>query len=214
MTDKLTIKMLCDIEGNIYERIKIFVAKNNEYDMLIKNINNKTQLENIIILKVFKRLKLVEKMCDEYIEATKPHNTDPYIYQNGIILNNTNLINILSPNKINYEILNYELIFFNPPEKMIYDEYKIKLEFDKFSQIIQEYIEDTFWIINHKDTLNFCVTNTVLSNTIKINNDVVNTHMNNMIKFIKRVYNVKTIKYKIVEDNKYDILWVLVSIKQ
>jgi hypothetical protein len=84
--------------------------------------------------------------------------------------------------------------------------------------LIQEYLEDTVWHINKESTLNFTVPKNkiVLSNTIGVenfNNNMITIHLDLLIKYIKRNFNVNTCKYMVAEDNKYKMCWLLFIIR-
>ena len=87
---------------------------------------------------------------------------------------------------------------------------------NRFSPIIQKYLEDHMWTANYKKTLNFDVrqNKVVFSNTIStedaMNNNLTH-YLDLMIRYVKKVFKLKSIKYKIIEDNKFDISWILIE---
>lgn len=223
----LSLKNMCDIEGtNKYMCIKNFIKNTNinikqEYDLLIKNKTYNQKLEYIIILKTYRRLKSMNTLYKNY-KKLRVNTYNDYIHNDETLelMNSMNdklfvLSKILTPYKINCELLTYELLYFTPYEKIDTDDIcnTIKLAFDKYS-ILVKYLEDTFWILNYQDTLYFSIAkNTVvLSNTIdtKYENIIVE-HMDRMVNYINRLYNIK-IQYKIKEDSKYNFSWVIVLI--
>jgi hypothetical protein len=135
---------------------------------------------------------------------------------------------ILTSHKMTQELLTYELLNYKPNtdngKKPIFNETNFEIiskqinnDLNRFNLIIQNYLEDKEWILNVKDTLNFSVPKhkVIYSNTINKQNQENNTvidHMDMLINYIKRCYKVPTLKYVIVEDNKYDIIWILISI--
>ena len=71
------------------------------------------------------------------------------------------------------------------------------------------------WKININRQINFKVPESklVFSNTVNeddIDNDYLDTHLNMIVRYLERITDSKSIKYYVVEDNKYDIHWVLI----
>jgi hypothetical protein len=135
---------------------------------------------------------------------------------------------VLTSHKMSQELLTYELLNYRPntnrANKPIFNENNFEIiskqinnDLNRFNLIIQNYLEDKEWILNVKDTLNFSVPKhkVIFSNTINKQNQENNTiidHMDMLVNYIKRCYKIPTLKYVIVEDNKYDIVWILISI--
>jgi hypothetical protein len=260
----VNLKDMCDSESlDCFEHMKQFVANYEASDLttdiqnvmtnipdlvhITKNTDESRQLmhrfENLLMLKMFKRLKQLEKHGrDNKIKTDKY-----YKYQKMYINNNetakmihefnltskkdktddqiTILIEkVLTPHKMTQELLTYELLHYRPDNKVLFNEEnleiianQIKSELNRFNPIIKPYIEDQIWTLNLKDTMNFCVAKNkiILSNTINTQDQEHNTiimHMDMMINFIKRCFKVPSLKYVIVEDNKYYFTWILISV--
>ena len=223
----LSLKDMCDIEGIKYSIIKLFVKNTKtdikqEYDLLIKNKTYNKQLELILILKTYRRLKKMNTLFKNYNKLHTQYNEYEYNDENNELMNSSThsksfvVSKILTPHKINCELLTYELLYYKPYEKSNNDDIfnKIKSIFDKYSILIHKYLEDQYWILNYKDTLYFSIAKhtVVLSNTIDTRYEhVIVEHMDRMIVYIKRLYNIH-IQYKIKEDMKYNFSWVIVLI--
>ena len=165
-----------------------------------------------------------------------------YITNNSIISANIHLYNVmtetekieipcyklleqvLTPYKISQELLTYELLNYRPDNKIMFNEMNLKSvadqirsELNRFSPIVHSYLEDRVWTINYNDTMNFSVgkNKIVFSNTISTHNqenNILVAHINTMTKFIKKCFKIKTLKYAIIEDNKYYFTWILIFV--
>ena len=205
-----------------------------------KNIMER--FEFFVILRIFKRLTLLESCSNEYkIESDKYNKYNKmYTYDNNIAVNihkfNNNLekcytqseliLKALTPYRMNQELLSYELLHYRPDNfnKIIFFNdnmdsisHNIRDEINRFNPIIQSYIEDKCWTVNFNDTLNFGVPKNkiIISNTIStydIDNHIINEHMDMLLSYLKHIFKVSSMKYAIVEDNKYDLSWILISI--
>lgn len=257
------LKELCDIEGDkVFDRVKKFVEDNNS-DTLKHDIqklftkcpdsatgylgstndNDKINFENLIILKTFKRLKLIEKESSDYKAEYEKYDLYQNMYVNNSeranIIHNINTTSInelnqieidkiiettLTPFKKHQELLKYELNFYEPKHKIHFTESNLKeivskicADINRFNPIIQDFLEDKRWTINIGDTLNFTIPNNrvVLSNTIAtldITNAILITHLDMILDYVKRVYKVTSTRYLIIEDNKFDISWVFITL--
>lgn len=250
------LKELCDIEGDkVFDRVKKFVEENNP-DTLKHDIQklftklpgsvdslDRITFENLIMLKTFKRLKLIEKKSSDYKEEYEKYD----LYQN-MYVNNSDRANMihnvnttpkneltqteidqiiettLTPYKKHQELLKYELMFYEPEHKIHFTENNLKeivskicADINRFNPIIQDFLEDKRWTINIGDTLNFTIPNNrvVLSNTIAtldVTNSILISHLDMVLDYVKRVYKVTSTRYIIIEDNKFDISWVLITL--
>jgi hypothetical protein len=136
------------------------------------------------------------------------------------------LVLTLTKHKMTQELLTYELLNYRTLTRTPFDKSspsfndvisQIKFDLERFNPIIQSYLEDRVWTLNTSDTVHFAVPKNkiIFSNTISMQdqeNHTVITHMDMLIGYIKRCYKVATLKYVIVEDNKYDVVWILLSI--
>lgn len=215
---------LCRIEGDhVFDRLKKFVDENNHdtlkremqklYGNLPKStsskINTNTQdyekFENLLILKMFKRLKLLEKECVEYKTEYEEYDTYNNMYINSS--DNSNKVHsfnitakedrsdelgdidqfmksIMTPHKKQQELLMYELMFYKPKTKIPFIKNnlidvatKISSDISRFSPIVNVTLEDHSWTVNTEDTLNFSVpqNRVVLSNTINSDDETDST---------------------------------------
>jgi len=252
------LKELCDIEGDkVFDRVKKFVEDNNsdtlklDIQKLFTKLPNtigstdidKINFENLLMLKTFKRLKLIEKGSSDYKAEYEKYD----LYQN-MYVNNSEKANMihninttskseltaeeidkiietsLTPFKKHQELLKYELHFYEPVHKIKFTENNLKevvskicADINRFNQIIPDFLEDKRWTINIGDTLNFSIPNNriVLSNTIAtidVTNAILITHLDMVLDYVKRVYKVTSTRYLIIEDNKFDISWVLITL--
>lgn len=121
--------------------------------------------------------------------------------------------------KMNHDLLMYELLYYKPSSNSVPTEnnntsYSIKQILDHFNPLVQNYTEDNEWIINHNSTLNFAVPDgkIVISNTVSnlnAHNETLITNMDLIKQYIKRMHKLSSLKYKIIEDSKYDVTWIL-----
>ncbi len=252
------LKDLCDVENN-YEEMKLFIEK-FDVENLIQSSNNfllnsnnigepeseqkNKRYELLLILKLFKKIKLMENQWHQYwLESSQYNkNIDNFktcINQYGNIIHEFNikpekdkteyeyillLKNALSQQKMKHELLIYELINYTPTSKIYFEArylqtiaLDIKNELDRFNPIIQTYLEDDQWTINYKNTMNFAVPKNkiIYSNTISrhdASNDTVIQHMNLVTNFINNIFKISSGKFVIIDDNKYNICWILISV--
>ena len=266
----MNLKKMCDYESaDCFELMKQFVvscdATNISTDMknIMTNVPDLAHLtgeteeskqvmhrfENLIVLKMFKRLKWLEKhsydirteindynkykkmyagnnsisaMVREFnLKSINDHNNDHNNHDSEIM---RLMEQILTPHKMTQELLTYELLHYRPIAKVLFDRddlssvaNQIKMTLNRFNLIIHPYLEDRCsWTVNYKDTLNFVVPKNkiVFSNTIDTQdqeNNMIIAHMDMMINYIKRCYKIPSLKYVIVEDNKYYFSWILIS---
>lgn len=197
------------------------------------------KFENLLILKTFKRLHMLEKTCMNYKSEYEKYNKYQNMYLNDnaiadlvrdINLNQDSLQNklimiqkIITPHKINQELLTFELLFYSPKELISFDDKTleemaefIKNDINRFNLIIQHLLENRSWTINSKDTLNFSLPKNkiIISNTIITYNEENSSllmHMDMLADYIRRVYKV-SMKYTIVDDNKYHFSWIFIVI--
>lgn len=183
-----------------------------------------------LIETVNERLKLIETTTANYKAKFESENKPNKLYEyNAEILDKIRngdltdelILSILTPYKIKQELLEYELLHYKQ-QKIVFEGVMkwdtanlIKKEFDKFRSLAN-CLEDS-WTINFHDTLNFTVQKNriVLSNTIRTQdyeNTKLSEHLDALIDFVDRNFDVKSVKYVIHEDNKYHMIWVLVSI--
>jgi hypothetical protein len=126
-------------------------------------------------------------------------------------------------NKI-HEITKCKLMYYSPSIRLNMrnsnmDEVSIiiKNELDCISSVARAYLEDDEWKINNQRELNFKVPESkiVFSNTVrgdKFDNEYLLMYLDMIMKYLERFTNSRSIKYRIVEDNKYDIHWVLIAL--
>jgi hypothetical protein len=205
------------IEHNCLE----FREKSNQYNTYQKMYNtSKISAKEIHEYNVNRKLQLNDNQSNDDQSNDDRSNNDQSDMKQKLEL----LTKALTPYKMTQELLTYELLHFCNDPVVIFDEDncedisdRIKCDIDRFNPIVRAYLENSSWTINKKDTLNFSVPKNriVLSNTIDTSdarNTILSTHMDMLVHYIKRCYKVSSLKYLIVEDNKYDITWVLIVI--
>ena len=194
----------------------------------------------LLMLRIFKQIKKNELSClhnklnfdnNRIIETYNSDTNKISVMVHDFNKNNKSydecfdlLKNIITAPKMKYDLLKYELINYSPKEKILVESSclnnvseLIKTEINRFNHLIRYLIEDDTWIINNETTKNFIVPKNkfVISNTTEIdniNNDLLLDHMDLLCIYLKRMFNVPLLKYSIVEDNKYDIAWILILI--
>lgn len=205
------------------------------HDKEIKNI------KLLLMLKIFKKIKEIEltHLCTKNKSHIPNDNDISISISNDIhkfnITSDNNyddksfelLKNIMTPTKIKYELLKYELINYSPNNKIIVESpvnaYPDSIsnlmtnEINRFNIFIENIIEDDTWIINFKNTKNFSVPKNkfIISNTIEIDNITncaLSEHMELLSNYLKRMFDMASLKYAIVEDNKYYMAWILIII--
>jgi hypothetical protein len=275
----VNLQDMCDLESKeFFPNMKVFVENCETNDLtdavshIFTNVPDKKhfestdndsknmvqRFENLLMLRMFKRLKLLEKQSidyrmeiDECNKYQKMYSNDPCMAALVRIVNlekenassrtenetenenenekeqNDKYMNLLqktiTPYKITKELLTYELLHYEPEERIKFEEnnleqtaFKIRDDINRFNLIVKPYLEDN-WKVNIRDTLNFVVPKNkiILSNTIDPvdeYNDSLSMHIDMTMNYIKRCYKVATLKYAIVEDNKFNIIWLLISI--
>lgn len=96
---------------------------------------------------------------------------------------------------------------------------KIKEQLDMLSEIFMPAIEDKKWKINteRKYNFDFPKTHVVFSNTTtekySIDNDELKENLLMMTKYLSRITNSTKVKYHIIDDNKYYVHWILISVQ-
>jgi len=128
------------------------------------------------------------------------------------------LCKILSADGKMHELIKYKLLYYKPEQKIEVADPgfadKIKTELDTLTHIIRPYVEDSVWKINTDRKLNFRVpaSKIVFSNTISrsdARNDYLMTHLTMIKRYIERISNAKSVRCRVMEDNKYHIYWLL-----
>ncbi|VBB17962.1 hypothetical protein YASMINEVIRUS_425 [Yasminevirus sp. GU-2018] len=214
-------------------------------------VNDNHVFENLLILKTYKRLKTMENACLEYKNEYETYSMYIEEYQkkrdyakvvreanlkayNGISVDNPRgstiescdeiLKQILTPHKINREMMTYELLFYKSDVQTSFTEDKltevaemIQQILNRFNPIVQSRLEDHSWTINYKDTLNFKVKKgrVIFSNTIRTEDEgdmTITSHLNMLRSYLRRVFRVKSICYKIIEDNKFYLSWIFFEV--
>lgn len=211
------LEQLCKLGGlSVFDRLKHFVQENDPNDIkynmdnLFSNLpkitndisttsdtkKNIERFEYHLIMKTFKRLKLIEKECIDYKVEYEDYDKYNNMYVtssdkgNSVHLFNTSnnidtvddteinkvIETIMTPHKKHMELLTYELIFYKPDFKVAFTKNnlkevsnKIATNISRFNPIFQLLLEDHSWSVNITDTINFSVPKNriVLSNTIK-----------------------------------------------
>lgn len=268
---EIDLKKLCDFESpDCYNFIQEFISKTNASDVttdirnIMSNIPDKKHIlkdnddsrsimhrfENLLMLKIFNKLKNIETSCLEYkkelddyhrynkmyitydseiTEKIHQHNIKTICTDQGET-DDTDIMSLISltltKHKISQELLTYELLNYRLTERIILNSLdplfndtinKIHTDINRFNPIIQTYLEDKVWTLNTEDTLHFAVPKNkiVFSNTISMQddeNDTITTHMDMIIEYLKRCYKLSSLKYVIIEDNKYDVMWILLTV--
>jgi len=237
----LTLKNLCDIEGvDMFDRIEQF-RKDNDLNTMHKTLTIDDRSENLILLKTFKRLKRIEKACiaykTDYERYDQSQNTYVDCTDRGEMIHNININSnnntntedyiktLFTPYKIQQELLTYELFNYKPKQKIPFtcnnceDIAKIICDdISRFSPIMYSVLEDKSWTVHTEDTLNFSVPKDriILSNTIRTidsENSYLISHLDTLIDYISRVYKLASVRHIIVEDNKFYITWVLITLR-
>jgi hypothetical protein len=131
---------------------------------------------------------------------------------------------MLTPYGKKIELIKYKLLYYIPEKQIRVRRatlptatVELKAELDGVSDILSPYMEDTKWKINTERSLNFKVPDSklVFSNTVNeddTESDYLDTYLNMIIRYLERITDSKSVKYYIVEDNKYDIHWVLIAL--
>ena len=192
------LKELC-LSDNNYDDMKLFI-ENNDVEKLRHLIDNfsfnsidskesETKIkkyELIMILSIFKKIKLMEDDCHNYWHESSQYykqlNTYKICMKEGQLVTDIHefniksdddknesdyipfLKNVLTPDKMKHELLKYELLNYIPKNKIYFDKQHletiaqdIKHVLDRFNPIIQSCLEDHEWTINYDNTMNFAV---------------------------------------------------------
>jgi len=130
---------------------------------------------------------------------------------------------ILTPYGKKMELIKYKLLYYKPKKQIRVRKsnlptvaIEIKAELDGITDILSPYVEDTKWKINIERNLNFKVPESklVFSNTVNsddIESEYLDTYLNMIIRYLERITDSNSVKFYIVEDNKYNIHWVLIA---
>jgi hypothetical protein len=182
------------------------LQKINDYSIISKSINNDN---------------------NDYL----PYNISPELLDNVYKINNDDnisysekeelLSNIMTPHKIDSELLTYELLFYKPTNKIKFniDEHPktILNNINKFGFLIKKYLDDDTFNLHYTSTpfFTFDDNTIVISNTINDTyhkNDNIINHMNLINKYLSRIYDNCSIDFNIKNDERYDISWLLIII--
>ena len=225
-----------NFSNEIYKDVKNIVDKYTQDDILNINSykNNTSKYKDLLKLKSYYLLKENEDKYNEYVkrhneEYERRHhmefiNDETNKYLSTIIHDTDNkedrfemLKSIVPKKHIRKVFLKYELLYYTADKKFKNDINNIVKYVNKFCPIVQHFLEDTEWNIHTKDTLNFKVPSnkTVLTNTVsKIDatNKKLIKYMDELVDFIKRNFDVKKVRYRIIDDNKYKMSWLFIII--
>lgn len=155
-------------------------------------------------------------------------------YNNNSIIANithTNLIDddqelfcllkhVFTKQQVILKLLEHELINYVPESKILDNNKLIKQIFiilKRYNLLFVKYLEDTDWELIEKSEL-FVIeddTKIILNSINKYNkkNDDFITLMKSLINHINRYTISNKVKYKIIEDDQHEIVWVLIIVK-
>ncbi len=209
----------------------------NKLDSLIKNNNiNIDNFPALLMLKVFGRLKNMNDAANNYLINNKEYfknKTENVImfnneFNESFVFNNDEqkkifIVDKLSTTAVDLLLLNYDLECFTPQNKIIYDNsesniIKINEVMNKFIPLINNVIDDCEWTANRENTFNYkvpkksVVYSVTMPSTNENNISIVELHLSKIKNYLIRMFCNINIKYKIVDDSKYDIKWVLIKI--
>jgi hypothetical protein len=130
------------------------------------------------------------------------------------------LKHVFTKQQIILKLLEHELINYIPDSKILDINELIKQIFTilkKYNLLFIKYLEDTEWELIDKSEIFVIEDNTkVILNSInkynKKNNDFI-TLMKNLISHINRYTISNNAKYKIIDDEQHEIVWVLIIVK-
>jgi hypothetical protein len=93
----------------------------------------------------------------------------------------------------------------------------IRDQIDKFNPLVGEYLEDTTWTINYKSTPCFQVPKNkiLITNTTSLENKrnkKLTEHLDLLVEYLKRTFDQTSVRFKICEDNKFEIVWLLIAV--
>lgn len=194
---------------------------------------------NSIIENVTSQIHDIKSRVNEYSNLLEEYNKDHDDYNidvdiNDIIkdirLDNTDLPQymqkIMTPNKMMREIVNYELINYDPKDKLDFKEMStediIKIMLDKLNRfnilIGNNITEDNEWIINNSSNILLKTKENTIAfiNTVKyleIDNPILEKHCKLLERYFKRLFKNIRIKLDLIEANEYNFHWFVVIIK-
>jgi hypothetical protein len=178
------------------------------------NTNTNTNTKMVDVNLAEECNSILEEMCDPNYEMTREADMKMSRVANSI----------MTPHCKKHEIIKYKLLFYNPLKQIRVSRsnladvsHRLKAELDSVTAILNAYMEDKVWKINIGRKINFKVPESklVFSNTVNaddIDNNYLTTHLNMIIRYLERITDAKSVKYYVVEDNKYDIHWVLIAV--
>lgn len=237
------LEKMC-VSENVLQKMKKYLNESDAIDIKKKIENNidikkKEEYKLILILKLFKHIVKIDNEKNKYREKCKINTSNNQMYiENDNMANMVRVINTeknmdninindffrktMTDTKIRYELLTYELMYYNVSKKNVIDGNiesfnQLKMELDRFIPLFSDYFEDYVWTLNTVDTMNFKVPENkiIYSNTIDsdyVDNNNLLSNLKLLISHIRRLFTIQTIKYNIVEDTKYNFSWVLISI--
>ena len=169
---------------------------------------------------------------DAYYQNDSPYIVSPlnnnYVMQcieNDNMLEIIDLKKVFTYKKIKNELLTYNLINHIPEKKILLTASNchqiikdMKKILDTYSPIIYHLLEDKVWNIDRKNTMNYAIpkNSIIFSNTTSIKNSnspTLHDHLKMIIKFFYKLFEIKSIKYSIIKDSKYDMFWVIILVK-
>lgn len=195
----------------------------------------------ILLLKLYKDMRRMDKERSRYMRRAQEYKQNNILYNgdNELANNINNLLNAkkndnkkmttymqqaFSESKMINELLIYKLLYHIPQSKVsitknnyIDNMDKICSLLNSFTPLLGLYLESNTWTINTESTRNFIVPKKkiLITNTISLQdrkNTFFNTYIAMVTSYLKKCYEC-SIKYNIKEDTKYDLAWVIVSIR-
>lgn len=236
MTDSDHLNKIVKLCGlSLYKRLKVMEARCTAYQKKSDEFNVKTRTyRNPIARRLSgqsnpdKNVDSVETnddLANEANDLLEKINGPDYRMTRDMDMKMAGLIgSMLTPFGKKIELIKYKLMYYKPQERILVTKdnlesasHQLKLELDGISDILSPYMEDTKWKINIKRDVNFKVPESklVFSNTVlesDIESDYLSTYLNMVIRYLERITDSKSVKYYIVEDNKYDIHWALITL--
>jgi len=235
----LKLKQICSIENIDMKKMNQYVKNigKNKSD----ETKNPDEVLLSLVYKTFLRLSAMEKEICQYNDKAIEYNELNTLYnKNNDLATTINRHNAGTTSKakkqkqgkdlmsqifttfgIKRELLKYELMYYALSEKVTitknnYD--LIKNLLDHFNPIIESYTEDKEWTINYQNNKNFVVPvgKVIYSNTIEdcdADNTIILSHLDLIVLYIKRNYQIQKVKYVIHEDNRQHFHWILLSIQ-
>lgn len=234
--EKLFVGLKNFIDNHDDEQLEIDMKKMFE-NMIEYSDDDDTikRQEMLLMCRVFRKIKTIDKQAKNYRNlANKYRQCDKMYIKNDKIVdkvvkyndmkddNDTDkMINLLSkcmtPIKMKHELLLYELLHYKTNEKIEINKNSIVKIINRFDLLISSYLENRSWTVNLKNTKNFIVPKNavVFSNTVNrqdVCNSNVKNHMNMLVQYLKRCYNISRVKVSIKKDTKYKLGWILVYV--